>query len=182
MYNGCIIGIPNNDSNSWICNNCKFHYVGELKECNKCTMSNGEKLVAIVLDTLGIKYENEWINPKLTRRKYDFYFENNGVKHIIEFDGNQHFTVVEKFHTSDKDLEKQQRIDRIKTHVALQSKIRVLRISYLYKDFKSIHELIKEFLNSNWKLQCNPESHYEYLCNGYLLRSDLWLVKQELAV
>ena len=109
-----------------------------------CRCSDGtnvpNKIMFNILEQLNInfisEYSPEWIKPK----RYDFYFELNEDKYIIEMDGH--------FHNKDNTLSGQsakesQHIDNIKDRLALQNKCKIIRINCEYNEINSRVEYIK---------------------------------------
>jgi very-short-patch-repair endonuclease len=110
--------------------------------CPKCKESKGEKEIRTFLERNGITYTYQkkfesCINKKLLI--FDFYLPDNNI--CIEFDGEQHFKVVEKWGGSDGLKIRQQR-DKIKTNYCKENDIRLIRIKYS----ESIEEKLKEAL------------------------------------
>lgn len=84
------------------------------------------------------EYSPDWISPK----RYDFYFELNGKKYIIEMDGSWHYT----YNYRNKQTAKQsQSIDNIKDLKASQQGINVIRIN----SEKSNIEYLKNNINNS---------------------------------
>lgn len=92
--------------------------------------SNGEKVVAAYLDKIGVEYEKEkMVSIKGHNRRFDFEVVFGGRKMFIEFDGEQHFKLVEAFGGVDA-FKERQRADFDKNKYAKQAKIPLLRIRY----------------------------------------------------
>ena len=88
-----------------------------------CQCSDGtsypEKFIISLLEQFNInyikEYNPEWIKPK----RYDFYFELNNKKYIVETHGKQHYGSSE-FMSS---LEEEQQNDKYKKELALNNGI-----------------------------------------------------------
>lgn len=86
-----------------------------------CTCGDGvsypEKFIISVLNQLGIEYQHDsyWIENK----RYDFYFEYNNKKYIIETHGEQHYEQIMQW----KNLNDEQKNDQYKKELALQNGI-----------------------------------------------------------
>ena len=65
---------------------------------NKRYISYGEKKCIDVLDSINIKFVQQYKLPFLKNRRYDFMFHHNEEKYILEYDGQQHFHYVKFFH------------------------------------------------------------------------------------
>lgn len=92
--------------------------------CNSCSdgISFSEKFIINLLNQLGIKYKREyspeWIKPK----RYDFYFELDNKKYIIEAHGEQHY--INGFTScGGNSLEEEKQNDKFKKELALSNGI-----------------------------------------------------------
>lgn len=106
--------------------------------CSKCLESKGEKKVSIILDKLDISYERQKKFPTCKRKKclpFDFYLPNYNL--CIEFDGNQHFEVVD-FFGGEEGLKLTQESDAIKNKWCKDNNINLLRIHYKTVDIESL--------------------------------------------
>ncbi len=114
---------------TWKCPDCntiykrQFSYVSEYGlVCPECRKNDSypNKVMGYILSALGINYIREyspdWIKPK----RYDFYFELDYKKYIIEMDGI--------FHSSITALE----MDNYKDNEAQKRQIKVIRINCRY--------------------------------------------------
>ena len=88
--------------------------------------SKGQNIIKNYLDSLKIVYLQEYfIKPIYSR--YDFFLPN--INLLIEFDGKQHFTVVEKWGDLEGYIYRRQK-DIIKNSFANENQIPLLRIRY----------------------------------------------------
>ena len=87
-----------------------------------CTCGDGtsypEKILISLLEQVKINYTNEYKPNWSNRKRYDFYFELNKKKYIIEVNGSQHY--CDKFGST---LEEQQQNDQYKKELALSNGI-----------------------------------------------------------
>ena len=100
------------------------------KWCPQCGASKGEREIRLILQNLNIQFEQQWSPSFLSSRRYDFKFMYNGQPFLIEYDGEQHFHYVRKYHRSKKGFEDHQAADKIKTWVPTEQGFRVIRIDY----------------------------------------------------
>lgn len=119
---------------------------GHTKSCG-CISSSGEKKIKEVLDQNNVKYYRQFtfgdcLSDKGYPLRFDFaIFNEQGLKFLLEFDGEQHFTGWAK---DPEDLKDIQRRDEIKNNYCKDNNIQLIRISY--KDEKNIPEILKEYL------------------------------------
>ena len=93
-------------------------------------MSHGEKLVYCILSGNNIDFKREYsveINGKTHR--FDFYFEINDNRYLIEYDGTGHYEERAMGYFSGK-LKERQRRDRVKDQYAKDNGIIMIRIPY----------------------------------------------------
>jgi len=167
----------------WKCPNCKL----EIKNrrisdvfrqgfsCPKCGdgISYPNKIGFNLLEQLNIdfvfEYSPDWLKPK----RYDFYFELNNKKYVLEMDGGLGHGNENKWTNGVKS----QAIDDYKDELAKEHDINVIRID----SKKSILDYIKnnilqselngllDLSNINWQ-KC-----HEYACSSLVkIASDLW--------
>jgi len=95
-----------------------------------------QKFVCNMLEQLKVIFETEYspnwckydVENKLKQGRYDFYIEVGEKKYIIESDGEQHKNEGSKS-SNWKSLEIQQNIDNYKDKLAIENKIKVIRIN-----------------------------------------------------
>ena len=91
-----------------------------------CSCGDGisypEKFVISLLNQLNINYTKEYLSEWSNNKRYDFYFEYNNRKIIIEVHGEQHYTKSFKSIDS-KTLEEEQENDKYKKELALNNGI-----------------------------------------------------------
>ena len=127
---------------------------GEIKRgqigCSQCIIhkSQGEEIIAKLLDTYGIKYLYDTvfffdlIMPGGGIGRYDFILLNDSGKpyRIIEYDGEQHYKSVSYFstlsgekQTAEERLTRQKEYDEVKNRYAQSHNIPLVRIPYSEK-------------------------------------------------
>lgn len=140
-----------------ICNTCKKsfwqtpHSHSGGAGCHYCNFSNGEVAVLVVLDNYNIIAKTqEWfkdsempcVNPETKQPlRFDFYLPYYNC--CIEFDGKQHYIAVDYF-GGEKELEKRNYLDNLKTQYCLDNNIKLIRIPYW--DIKNVKEIIEKEL------------------------------------
>jgi hypothetical protein len=125
---------------------CTISYYGF--SCQVCSdnISYPNKFGRAFLKQLPIKnhkceYQPDWAKPY----SYDNFFEYNGNQYILEMDGGLHYRSGEAFH---KPLEERQRIDCLKTFLAIENGVNIIRINCLESNCEYIKDYI---LNSELK-------------------------------
>lgn len=159
--------IPQNRKVKWQCSNghifmltpYKVHRRGQW--CKQCGASIGERDIRKVLEEFNIPFTQQCTLPILPRRKYDFYFEYNGRKYLVEFDGEQHFRYVRKYHKAKAKFLEGQIIDRIKTYAAWNSGCHLIRIDYTQIEHIKYH-IINAINCGSVVYLSNPEL-YKYI-------------------
>lgn len=111
-----------------------FNRVKRGRWCRECGSSIGERTIRTLFRQYNIPFTPQAVSPLLPSRKYDFYFEWEGKRFILEFDGEQHFRYVRKYHKNKAGFYQSQLIDRIKTYIAIVSGCHVIRIDYTQRD------------------------------------------------
>lgn len=137
-------------------------------KCSMCGGSSGEQLIGSVLKSLGIKYEREWKFNYIPRRRFDFYFNYNDTKWILEYDGQQHFDEIQMYHPHSGDFEFHQEIDRIKTFVACHTGHKVIRIDYGVVDEAIAYSHIIKALELNQNIYYSDNDLYRWLSEGII--------------
>lgn len=112
-----------------------------------------EKLMNAILSCLGINYEYHYRIKKQTfkfkgrdyRPEYDFYFQLNNKKYIIEMDGGFHDKIHSK---SILTIEEIKEIDLQKDLLAAKNNIIMIRIDCQYSDYDYIFNSIQKSILS----------------------------------
>jgi predicted nucleic acid-binding Zn-ribbon protein len=115
--------------------------------CPKCNESKGENRVAKYLSENNIRFTKDKIFKTLKDKSYlkpDFYLDDLNL--LIEYDGEFHYKALigSTQEIKQKNLETQQRRDKIKNEWAKDNNIPLLRIPYW--DYDNIEELIEKFI------------------------------------
>uniref|UniRef100_A0A6C0IX33 DUF559 domain-containing protein n=1 Tax=viral metagenome TaxID=1070528 RepID=A0A6C0IX33_9ZZZZ len=131
------------------------------KWCRTCGSSVGERRVREFFRLYGIPFTPQAVLPALPRRRYDYYFEWMGRRCLVEFDGEQHFHFVRKYHRTKKGFEELQAIDRVKTYIGLCYGCQVIRIDYSQREAVAWH--ISAALSSSSPLYVSSPSLYSHL-------------------
>ena len=136
------------------CNRCQYEWLSGARNilkgrgCPKCNLNKGETLIKNILEDLKLNFKPQYIVKNLKTPNngvpiFDFaiFNENNILKIIIEYDGEQHFNPIKKW-GGEKRLIEQQKIDKFKNEYCIDNKIKMLRIKY--NELKNInHNYIK---------------------------------------
>lgn len=131
-----------------ICNIYKTHSIG-------CSCSNNvsfpEKVMGSVLKQLNIEFETQKIFSWSNRKMYDFYFQFNDDRYIIETHGEQHYNYTGFLKT----LKEEQENDKYKKQLALKNGIK--EENYIVIDCKKsdIAYIKENTLNSKLKVLFN---------------------------
>ena len=146
-------------------NICKFKRHGLC--CFKCSdgISYPNKLMFNVLEQLNItfisEYSPDWIKPK----RYDFYFELNNNKYIIEMDGGWH---NQDNNMTGQTKEKSKNIDNYKDRLAKEYNLNIIRIDCDYEDVSNRLDYIKTNIsNSNLSKILNLNNIDWLKCHEY---------------
>ena len=141
------------------------------KWCLTCGSSVGERKVREFFRTFGIPFIPQAIFPALPTRRYDYYFEWAGRRYIVEFDGDQHFRYVRKYHKTKGNFYQAQVIDRVKTYVALLYGCHVVRIDQSQREAVAWHILTA--INLGAPFYVSSPSLYTHLLQTPVTPEDL---------
>lgn len=139
----------------WKCSKCKHSWETELRRrtykkhpggCPKCNLSIGENRVEQVLKKYKIKYKNQktfdgCLDTK--KLKFDFYVYTDIINFCVEYNGQQHYEVVD-YWDGEEGLKGVERRDNIKIKFCETKKIPLLVIPYW--DFDRIEVLVMDFI------------------------------------
>ena len=129
---GTMVSVPTNSLTS-----------GNTSSCGCIGKSKGEFFIEKLLNENNILFIREYpiiINNK--RLRYDFaILENNSVKYLIEFDGEQHFKEIEYF-GGKQQLDKTKENDEIKNQWAKKNNIPLIRIPYNHLNNLQLKDLL----------------------------------------
>lgn len=98
------------------------------------------------LTSKNIDFQCEKKLPILPNRRYDFMFEYNGKKWIVEIDGAQHFRFTPKWHVTETNFMMIRNIDIQKNYGAIASGYIMIRISKT--NYKGISERLEKVLEN----------------------------------
>ena len=148
---------------------CKYGHVFSMtagkvckgKWCTACGASQGERELKDILTQRGVHFIPQAVISQLPHRMYDFYFQYGNIGYMVEFDGEQHFKYVRKYHKSKAGFKEAQRIDWLKTNTALQAGYRVIRIDYTQKGNIAWH--LDYAVAGGYPLYLSNREMYRYL-------------------
>lgn len=123
------------------CSNCNSNY------------SYGERFVSNMLYSLNIPFEHEYSPEWAKPYRYDFKFEYNSKKYIIEVDGAFHFSDNTRAGIS---KEQALDIDRIKEQLAVEHGFEIVRLNYNYSYSIPKFETIKNSITTSQLYQILP--------------------------
>lgn len=115
------------------------------RRCPYCNQSRGESLIMEVLDHYKVKYFYNFKYPGLPNGlHFDFYLPDYRV--AIEYDGKQHYQSVDFMGGLNK-YYKQVYYDTYKQKFCDNTGIKLITMSYKYKDYESISLVLTSALN-----------------------------------
>lgn len=182
------------------CKNDKPIYINKLNRygisCRYCGngISYPEKFIGLLLNKLNIKYireyskyNAEWI---VNNKRYDFYFELNKEKYIIETNGMQHYKDRFKTMNNNRSLYEEIENDKIKIEMAISGGIKkenYIIIDCRKSDFIFIRNSIENSLLSkifnlnsiNWDdIRCDLNKNIaKDVCEFYETNKDTMYMK-----
>ena len=144
------------------------------KWCRKCGLaeSNGERVVRLCLEQRNISHRVEATFDWMPKKRYDFNFIHNERNYIIEFDGIQHFQLVEYFHKDEETFHRRQEVDVDKTFNAISKGHYMIRIAY--SDIGKVPAIIDACINNPQPealLYCSDKEQYSWLCEAVIART-----------
>lgn len=104
-----------------------------------CLKSIGEQNIINILTENNVKYVKEYSVKELGLLRYDFYLPE--YNRLIEFDGIQHYQIVDYFGGKQTFLT-QQKNDEKKNNYAKQNNIDLVRIPYYLQDQLTLDDLL----------------------------------------
>lgn len=131
------------------------------KWCPECGSSIGEREIRKFFQTNNIKFIPQYTIPNLPYRRYDFYFEWKEKKYLVEYDGQQHFYFVKKFHHTVSKFTESKIIDRIKTYAACKAGYNIIRIDY--NQLSNVTDHLIKAVTSNYQIYLSTPELYQYL-------------------
>lgn len=112
--------------------------------CPKCQISNGERVIAQLLDKLGVDYTMQMKFDACRHKRplpFDFYLKNYNI--AIEYQGEQHYRPVDIF-GGQEHFEQQKLHDEIKNEYCYDNNIQLITIPYW--EFNNIENIILDNL------------------------------------
>lgn len=137
----------NKDGASWKCKciNCNNPNLisvkainlklGKTSSCGCIQKSKGEFLIETILKDNNIKYQSQYSFSNLKGKSYPLKFDfaifnnENKVEYLIEYQGQQHYEIVEYFGGANK-FKIQQEYDEAKRQYCLNNNIKLIEIPY----------------------------------------------------
>jgi very-short-patch-repair endonuclease len=132
----------NKDGHSWFTTYNNF--INHNRSCPKCNESKGEKIINDYLKSNNIVFIREYKFKECKNvfaLPFDFYLPEQNI--CIEYDGEQHFKVNERY-GGIKEFEKRILNDDIKNKFCENNNIKLIRIPYF--DFKNIKETLNVYI------------------------------------
>lgn len=129
----------------------KFHE-HDLQKKRLKYASNSEDVAVAYFRKYNISFIFEFSLPDLPGKRFDFRFNINGAKYILEIDGAQHFKHTKYFHRSVAKFRKYQENDVVKSVAAMRSGYRLIRIDF--------SELTKLEYHLNCAIQQNCQIYF----------------------
>lgn len=146
----------------------KVHRRG--KWCPQCGCSIGERKIREFLREFNIPFYPQFKLTSLPSRKYDFYFQYNGQHYLVEYDGEQHFRFVRKYHRIKSRFVESQIVDRIKSYYAIASGYHLIRIDYTQTEHVRHHMIMA--IQSNYMFYMSNPEMYRYITHGEITPED----------
>lgn len=109
--------------------------------CPKCRESKGEKIIRGYLIENNFNFISQHKFPDCKDIKtlpFDFYLPEHNI--CIEFDGRQHYEVIDRW-GGVEGLKDQQKKDKIKNKYCENNKIKLFRISYKESIYNKLTEI-----------------------------------------
>jgi hypothetical protein len=135
--------------------------IQNMKWCDICGETSYEKQAREFLETNNISMKSQFGIPELPRKKFDFYFEYNGFKYLLEVDGEQHFMFKSIFHKTAEGFRYNQHIDALKSRAAIEFGYRLIRIDW--SEIPNIAYHMTNALNGNYSSYLSSNVKYSYL-------------------
>lgn len=130
---------------------------GHTQSCGCITSSIGEMHLENILQLNNINYIKEYRFNDLQNRRYDFYLPD--INRLIEFDGIQHFTLMNTWHNSEEEFKKLQERDNEKNQYAISNNIPLVRIPYWERDKITLDMILGDkYLINNQQENTNNET------------------------
>ena len=113
----------------WKCN--INNHVNNNRGCPSCRFSHGENNCKRYFTNAEISFQSQYRNAELSSNlSFDFFFESQGKKYLLEYDGGQHFEFTGYFHKSMTAFDNQQIRDCKKSIWAITNRFLLIRIDF----------------------------------------------------
>ena len=151
----------------WECRDGHRFYLTEYKVkrrgkwCLQCGASISERAMRQFFQKTNIPFTAQAQIQAVPGRKYDFCCQYQGIYYLVEYDGEQHFHFVKKYHKRKDKFLKGQEADRLKTWGAIHAGYNVIRIDCSQKDF--LWEHLCYALQLKAQLYLSNPNNYRYL-------------------
>jgi very-short-patch-repair endonuclease len=119
-------------------------HLNQIQGCPICKESKGEKRITNILKHLNINFYKQYKFEECFNKRpliFDFYLPDKNI--CIEFDGEQHFSPVEKF-GGVKSFKYIQLNDEIKNEFCIKNDITLIRINY--KQINKVKQIIEKYV------------------------------------
>ena len=111
--------------------------------CSKCNSSHGERLIRNILTERKIEFEEqktfEWLRDK-SKLRCDFYLPKYNT--VIEYNGRQHYEVIEHF-GGKSNFERGKKRDELKRQLLIENNVKLIEVRY---DERDVEKFILNFL------------------------------------
>lgn len=151
-----------------ICRKCNkvfrcsiINHLWNLHGCPKCSMTKGERKCMQILDTFKLKYKTQVYFEEYNKLRYDIWFIIEEDGWILEYDGGQHFDIIEYFNMTEDSFQIARERDIFKTKLAIKNGYRVIRIDYT--QFDCIEQHIRKALELKADLYLSRLEMYSWL-------------------
>ncbi len=153
-----------------ICTKCKKQWSPTLDShihnqtgCPICRSSKGERMCFDILRKHNIISKPQFRLQSLGKKQFDFYFEHNNRKYLLEFDGNIHFEFREHIHKTESEFFQRQQVDVLKTKIAIDEHYFIIRIDYTNIKLIEVHLLKALEMDASINYYFSNSSMYDYI-------------------
>jgi hypothetical protein len=133
------------------------------KWCPRCKMSKGELACEKLLTSKGIKSTPQFKLRSLGNKEFDFYFEWNNRKYLLEYDGEPHFQFIPFFHKTHDNFLHRQNVDVEKTTAGIKEDYFIIRIDYTALKSLELHLDTALNLTENDTFYLSNPGMYHYM-------------------
>lgn len=133
--------------------------------CHSCNESHGERSVRLILQKHSIPFTPQKQHTSLPRNSYDFYFIYNNKEFYLEYDGEQHFRLVEFFCKTEEQYKDRRAADVLKTNTVINSNAYIIRLDHTLND-EQLETHILTAINGTNKLYLSNPHLYQWIQDG----------------